>query len=297
MNIKTFISKNFKNQLLTYIDVGAADNINRRWGKISSYLEFIGFEPNHDEFQKITNKDFGKFKIHNFALGEKNQNKKLNITREEFASSFLTPNYKEINEYPDSQRFKIKKKVNIKLKKLDNLKLQTADFIKIDTQGYNLRVLRGAKSTLKKILGIEIETEFFKIYQNQHLYEDTKKLLESKNFIFINFYNLRRWPLMGGYSYGKTIFCNSLFLKRLTKNDFKNNSLVKKYIIICILYNNLDIAHQTVIKSKLPKNEKIKIIKYLKSENQKNFFTKIYVSIFNRLSRFFKKEVELFPTF
>ena len=48
--------------------------------------------------------------------------------------------------------------------------------MKIDTQGYNLRVL--GKLTIKKVLGIDIETEFFHMYKNQHLFEDIKKYLE-----------------------------------------------------------------------------------------------------------------------
>ena len=84
-------------------------------------------------------------------------------------------------------------------------------------------------------MGIEIETEFLNIYKNQHLFEDIKKFLESKNFYFVNFYNLRRWSHSKNYLYGKTIFCNSLFLKKLEVNDFKNPKKIIKYIIICIL--------------------------------------------------------------
>lgn len=297
MGIKTLISKHFKNQLLTYVDVGAADNTDTRWWKISKSLEFIGFEPNSDQYKKITNKGFGKYIIHNFALGEKSGSMRLNITKNEFVSSFLLPNFKGVKEYPNSDRFKIKKKISIKIKKLDDLKLKNADFIKIDTQGYNLRVLKGSNSTLNKVLGFDIETEFFQMYKNQHLFEDTKKYLEKKNFIFVNFHNLRRWQLNKKFNYGKVIWCNSLFLRKLKKKDYKNNALVLKYIIICVLYNNLDIAHKTLIKSKLPKFQKNEIDKLLLSENRKNYFVKIYVSIFNRLSRFLKKEVELFPTF
>lgn len=297
MSIKTFISKHFKNQLLTYIDVGAADYTNTRWWKISKNIDFIGFEPNTDEFKKITNKKFGKFTIHNFALGEKTGKMKLNITKNEFVSSFLEPNFKKLSNYPNYDRFKIKKKIKIDVKKLDDLRLLNADFIKIDTQGYNLRVLKGSKNTINKVLGVDIETEFFQMYRNQHLFEDTKKYLESKNFVFINFYNLRRWQLYQNFNYGKLIWSNSLFLRKLKKSEYKNNNIVLKYIIICVIYNNLDIAYQTLMKSKLPKYKKNEIEKFLKSENKKTLFIKFYVSIFNRLSRFFKKEVELFPTF
>tara|TARA_B100001057_G_C22652675_1_gene872702 strand:+ start:86 stop:979 length:894 start_codon:yes stop_codon:yes gene_type:complete len=297
MNFKTFIKLYLKNQLLTYIDVGAADNISRRWSKIKRNLNFIGFEPNSKEYKKIYNNDFGKFNIYNFALGNVNNIKKINILNSEFASSFLLPNYKNLEQFSNYQRFQIKDTLNIRVKKLDSLKLKKADFIKIDTQGYNLEVLKGSSKTLDKLVGIEIETEFFRIYKNQKLFEDTKKFLEKKNFEFINFYNLRRWSSFKDYNYGRVIFCNSLFLKKLNLKDFKNKKLVTKYIVICVLYNNIDLAHNIVLKSSFSETDKLKITNFLKKLNKRNYFTKIFVSIFNRLSRILKKETELYPTF
>ena len=297
MNLKKFIKIYLKKQLITYIDVGAADNINQRWKIISEFLDFIGFEPNKNEFEKISNKNFGKFKMYNFALGNKNEKKKINILKSEFASSFLTPNFQQLKNFTNSKRFKIKKKLEINLKKLDELKLLKADFIKIDTQGYNLEVLKGSKKTLKKIIGVEIETEFFRIYKNQKLFEDTKKFLEDEKFDFINFYNLRRWSMNKKYNYGKVIFCNSLFLKKLNKKDLREKNIVIKYIIICILYNNLDLAHYTLINSSFSENEKKHIVNFLSKINRKNFFVKLYVSVFNRFFKLINKENELYPTF
>lgn len=297
MSIKKFIKIFFKKQLITYIDVGAADNINQRWKKISNNLDFVGFEPNYDEYKKIKNINFAKFKIFNFALGELNGYKKLNILNSKFASSFLKPNFKVLKDFNNSVRFKIEKKINIKIRKLDSLKLKKADFIKIDTQGYNLKVLKGSRKTLNKLIGIEVETEFVKIYHNQDLFEDTKKFLEKNNFIFINFLNLRRWHSNEQFVYGRTIFCNSLFLKKLSNEDFKNKKIVLKYIIICLLYNNLDLAEKILKVSKLNLATKKKITIYIKYLNRKNFFIRLYVSFFNRLNKFLKKENELFPTF
>tara|TARA_Y100000816_G_scaffold291103_1_gene281465 strand:- start:2592 stop:3485 length:894 start_codon:yes stop_codon:yes gene_type:complete len=297
VSIQNFIKQFFKNQLLSYIDVGAADDINQRWKKISKNLEFIGFEPNPEEYKKIKNKNFGKFKLFNFAVGDRNGFKKLNILFSSYASSFLKPNFELLKEYPNSERFKIKKKINLKVRKIDSLKLKKIDFIKIDTQGYNLKVLKGASKSLDNILGIEIETEFLNIYEKQDLFEDIKIYLQNKNFYFINFYNLRRWSHSKEFNYGKTIFCNSLFLKKLNEKDLKNYNKILKYVIICILYNVLDLAYKAIKKSSIPIQQKQKIIKFLKRSNKKSFFTKLYISIYNRVSRFFKKQNELFPTF
>ena len=63
------------------------------------------------------------------------------------------------------------------------------------------------------------------------------------------------------------------------------------------LYNNLDIAHKTLSDCKLSKNEKKDLENFIKSLNKKNYLTKIYVSLYNRLSRLLNKDNELFPTF
>ena len=157
--------------------------------------------------------------------------------------------------------------------------------------------MKGASKSLDNILGIEIETEFLNIYEKQDLFEDIKIYLQNKNFYFINFYNLRRWSHSKEFNYGKTIFCNSLFLKKLNEKDLKNYNKILKYVIICILYNVLDLAYKAIKKSSIPIQQKQKIIKFLKRSNKKSFFTKLYISIYNRVSRFFKKQNELFPTF
>ena len=87
------------------------------------------------------------------------------------------------------------------------------DFIKIDTQGYNYNVLVGGKNKLKNTLAIETEVEFVQIYQNQKLFEDIKKYLQSKDFIFIDFIDLRRWSNIKNEIFGRMIFGNTLFIK------------------------------------------------------------------------------------
>ena len=83
------------------------DNINTRWKVISEYLEFVGFEPNYDEYKKIKNKNFGKFKLFNFAVSDKNEYRKLNILNQILHHLFLKPNLNILNKYPNSEKFKI----------------------------------------------------------------------------------------------------------------------------------------------------------------------------------------------
>ena len=51
------------------------------------------------------------------------------------------------------------------------MNINNIDFIKLDIQGGEPNALKGAKS-LNKVLGLEIEIEFHKIYKNQPLFSD-----------------------------------------------------------------------------------------------------------------------------
>lgn len=45
-------------------------------------------------------------------------------------------------------------------------------FLKIDTQGYEGRVLDGAKNLLTKVAGVQLELSLLPLYENQRLYDD-----------------------------------------------------------------------------------------------------------------------------
>ena len=45
MKINSLILKLLKNQNITYIDVGAVNNLDSRWARFSKFLNYIGFEP------------------------------------------------------------------------------------------------------------------------------------------------------------------------------------------------------------------------------------------------------------
>ena len=126
------------------------------------------------------------------------------------------------------------------MQKIDSFK-ENFDFIKIDTQGYNYNVLVGGKNKLKNTLAIETEVEFVQIYQNQKLFEDIKKYLQSKDFIFIDFIDLRRWSNIKNEIFGRMIFGNTLFIKN-PKRVIKNYTQYKKLITILLIYNKLDLA-------------------------------------------------------
>ncbi len=115
-----------------------------------------------------------------------------------------------------------------------------------------VEILRGSAKSLKNILGIEIECEFFKLREEQHLFEETRKFLESHNFEFIDFLNIIRWERENHRFTGQPQVSDVLFLQspELIINNFKNDQITEeiflKYIVILTIYNRSDILSYVI---------------------------------------------------
>ena len=73
------------------------------------------------------------------------------------------------------------------MNKLDTLVEQgivpPADFLSIDAQGAELMILNGASNQLRNsVVGVFLEVEYQRLYENQPLFEDTKARLEKDGF-------------------------------------------------------------------------------------------------------------------
>jgi hypothetical protein len=61
--------------------------------------------------------------------------------------------------------------------------LKHIDFLSLDVQGAEFDILKGADQLLKiKCIGVQLEAEFVKIYENQKTFSDINALMESLGF-------------------------------------------------------------------------------------------------------------------
>jgi FkbM family methyltransferase len=298
---RLFFFKNFfysilKKNKIIFIDIGAAIQIIPRWKKIhKNNLNYILFEPNKSEAKllKLNKKYYNDYKIHQFALGEKKAKLDLNITKGPYQSSLLKPNYEFINQFPNSNRFQIKKKIKIFTNTLDSFKIINADFIKIDAQGFNYEVLKGSSKILNDVLAIEAEVEFVDIYKKQKLFGDLNKLLINKNFSFIDFLSLQKWRKNKSEG-GQCVFGNALFIKKFENITNINDGKVLKYIAICLLYNKFDIATEAVKKYKFNNFKKETIYKKIKFLEKKTYKSKYVRKIANLIIKIFDIDQNLY---
>ena len=157
------------------------------------------FEPNRSMNNNL--KKIGRnIKVYNYALGEKNEEKKILINKIDLTNTLST-----INE--DSLYLKIKNLILVKSKKenkyekvkvipledfCEEKKISYIDFLKIDVEGYEYKVLLGAKNIIKNVKFIMIEIQKNNMYRN-YSKKKIEEFLKKNNFKLIKTFN---FPLM-----------------------------------------------------------------------------------------------------
>jgi FkbM family methyltransferase len=174
------------------LDVGASTGEYALNMRRSGYQgKIISFEPINKSFQELkkrSNKD-PLWSSYNYALGEKNGEKNINISINYDSSSLLK--ISDLHTQTE-KRSKVFKKEEIEVNTLDTVfpKIYNEEkniYLKMDTQGYEKQILDGASKTLSKFKGIQLELSLTELYEGSHNYKVITEYLENKGF---NLYSL-----------------------------------------------------------------------------------------------------------
>lgn len=236
---------------LTLIDIGAAGDIEPRWKKLETILNYIGFEPDERSrvlLQQKENKCL-QYQIFPFALWNSKGDIQINLCSAPQVSSHFPPNRNFVDLFPNSKRFDIESSITLSTERLDDLPITSADFMKIDIQGGELNALKGSERLLQKTLGLELEVEFLEIYSNQPLFGEISKFVSNCGFQFIDFVCLVRWQRKAYNGFGQCMFGDALFLKspeKIIEMYDLDNSILSKYLSICLLYNRYDLIDRLI---------------------------------------------------
>ena len=180
LNFDDIYKKFFKDKI-TIFDVGANKGQSiERFKKIFPLSIIHSFEPLKKEFNFLLDKYKNEKDVHlnNFAIGEDNYEKEINLAKRTGISSF-----NEFNK--DHEWLKVRSKeynskvedflIGTQLCKVSTLEsycktknINKIDILKIDTQGYEDKVLYGAKNLFLKniISAVELEIIFDDTYNN-----------------------------------------------------------------------------------------------------------------------------------
>jgi len=262
---------------LTLIDIGAAGDIEERWKNVSPFINYFGFEPDDRSRTKlIENNSCLSYQMLPFAAWSSSGTVKINLCKKPEVSSIYEPNYLFTNLFPNAKRFNVETTEEMICMRLDDHPFEASDFIKLDIQGGESEVIKGATETLKKTLGLSVEVIFLPLYNNQPLFGDLCKLLDESGFEFIDFLNgITRWERKAYTSIGQCIFSDALFMRTpeyLLKEPTADESLVAKYLGICLIYNRFDLIDKVfeLIENKLKEKFKpfMKSIKPMRKTNE-----------------------------
>lgn len=239
---------------ISLVDVGAAGDIHQRFKYIEKHLNYHGFEPDkrsREELLKQKN-DCRSYFLYDKIVSNNNDEVILNLCKAPMTSSILKPNYEFLNLFDDAERVQVVKEIPFTPTTIDELEIHQIDFIKMDIQGAELMAIQGAKKSLDKVLGLELELEFLEVYKSQPLYGEITKHLHERGFEFYDFVRLTRWDRDNIYNeMGQCAWGDGLFLRtpEYIISNFSNDiQMIKRYLVICLLYKKFDLIH-TVISS------------------------------------------------
>ncbi len=178
----------------TVLDVGARWGAAGAWYRIAPLAALVGFEPDAEEHARLAKSAGEGERFYPAALGAVDGPATLHVTREPGCSSLLPPSADAIARYPLLEVMKPVRDVPVTLTRLDTWAKETGQgdvsFIKLDTQGTELDILRGAGALLDGCLALEIEVEFFPLYEGQPLFGDVDAYLRTRGFALWRLSNL-----------------------------------------------------------------------------------------------------------
>ncbi len=208
---------------LVLYDIGARGGLQRPWSPMKELVYAVGFEPDPEEAARLQSQiasDDGTVLPH--ALWRTAENLKLNLTRNPGCSSLFVPNHAFLKQFPESDRYKVEREIELKTTTLEELALNRQvpppDVLKVDTQGAELAILEGGKGLLSThLVGLETEVEFAPIYIDQPLFGDVDAFIRES--LGLELWDLRKtyWKYEKGAAVGspkgRLIFGDALYLR------------------------------------------------------------------------------------
>tara|TARA_X000000368_G_scaffold390099_1_gene353049 strand:- start:688 stop:1545 length:858 start_codon:yes stop_codon:yes gene_type:complete len=242
----------------TILEIGAMklkEDLKERFYILLDYFpssKIIGFEIDKDVCDKMNSENSKGIKYYPYALGEKNEKRKLYNTQHPMCTSLYKPNENFINLYNNLHFANLKNQTEIETITLDTFvneySIGDIDLIKIDVQGAELEIFKGGINSLKDVLKIICEVEFVSIYENQPLFGDESKFLKQYDFMFNKFLNLSGRslkPLIANKDpniASQHMWSDAVFVYHIEKINELSDEKLLKLCLLSSVYNSIDLA-------------------------------------------------------
>jgi FkbM family methyltransferase len=219
-------------QILRRLGVSVVFDVGAHAGEYATHLRDIGyqgriisFEPQAGAFAALSKRAmFDPYwePLH-MALGDRQGERVLNISRNSWSSSFL-PIHPQILDVEEALEKVGTERVHVQV--LDKIYRDLIDpsenkiFLKIDAQGYEPIVLAGAREFLSSCVAVQLEMALLPSYQDQTLLPEMIVLMRKSGFELIH---LERgfWDYRTGY----LVETDGIFVRaEVVEEDFPRNA-------------------------------------------------------------------------
>jgi FkbM family methyltransferase len=190
----------------TVLDVGANDG-----GYRELLRDFVGFEGRIVSFEPVPGvyaalengaANDPMWKGYQMALGDEDSELDIHVTRRTTMSSFLTRDESRLRSlgYPHLLNVTdIVRTERVPVRRLDAMfdevtggRSDARVYLKCDTQGFDLKVMAGARESLRSIMALQIELSFKPIYANAPTYSEVLQRMTAEGFDVTGLYPVRR---------------------------------------------------------------------------------------------------------
>lgn len=211
-------------KMLTFNEIDLVLDVGGNVGQFASHLFEIGyqgkvvsFEPLSSAYEQLlaNSQSNDSWSVaERCAIGDYHGEIEINIAGNSESSSILPilPSHTDAaskSAYVGSERVKILKLSEIATSYLEK---SQATLLKIDTQGYEDKVLEGAKEIMPQIKGIHLELSLIPLYDGQMLFEEMLNKIQKMGF---SFYDLS--PGFSDYRTGRLLQVMGTFFRDSVK--------------------------------------------------------------------------------
>lgn len=149
----------------------------------------FSFEPLSSAFEllKANAINDSGWNVFNYALGDTEEKKEINIARNLLSTSFLDMLPSHLQSAPESKYIG---KELVDIKTLDSLfndlcRPTNNVYMKIDTQGFESKIIKGAEKSLEQIGIVQMEMSLVPLYEGEILFNEMCMLMTERNYCLI----------------------------------------------------------------------------------------------------------------
>lgn len=199
------------------------------------------------------------------ALSDKVEEKTIYVTNAVHCSSLYPPNEALLSRFMGMKDgIKLDFSIDLPTTTLEQFckdeDIQEIDFLQVDVQGADFDVLKGAGNLLEKtVLGLQIEVEFSKMYQEQPLFPDIDHYCQMKGFSLFDLITKDGWcrrprdcsPIFSSQRIGQLLWADALYLRDPIQNEkspiWKNPTTILKLACIADVLDYPDYAIELLL--------------------------------------------------